>query len=73
MTNPDHDPFRSAGMTSHAAQFPRSPRQCAMFAAFIGVPVESLPETHRYFSNEHMKAAWERVESACLEFDGGEA
>ena len=58
--------MRKAGMTEEALKYPRSERQCAMFAAFLGVEPHQLPETHRYFANESMKRMWERLEAAAL-------
>lgn len=53
--------FRAAGFTAEAAQFPRPPLAVAMLAAFNNVTADRLQEGQRYFPNEHMMRAWERV------------
>lgn len=48
--------FRAVGFTADAAQFPRPPLAVAMLAAFNNVTADQ-----RYFPNDHMMRAWERV------------
>ena len=67
--HPTHEEFRAAGMTGEARKYRRSPRQIRMFAAFLNVRPEDLPETFKYFANQHMKDAWERVEIAACHPD----
>ncbi|QXV74072.1 hypothetical protein [Rhizobium phage RHEph12] len=59
---PTHEEFRAFGMTEAAAQFPRSELQIKMFAAWLGYPLDKLPDPCKYFANAAMKAAWERAE-----------
>src|ERR1044072_3351830 len=66
-TVPTHDEFRAFGMTSHAAQFPRSELQIKMFAAWLGYPLDKPPDPCKYFANEAMKNAWERAEAEVRE------
>lgn len=53
--------FRAVGFTAEAAQFQRPPLAVAMLAAFNNVSVDQLHAGQRYFPNEHMMRAWERV------------
>lgn len=62
MNTPTHDDFRKVGMTGDAANYPRSSIQIEMMAAFLNVTPEQMPDTYRYFANEHMRDAWVRVE-----------
>ncbi|QIG74738.1 hypothetical protein EVC12_103 [Rhizobium phage RHph_I42] len=64
---PTHDEFRAFGMTEAAAQFPRSELQIKMFAAWLGYPLDKLPDPCKYFANEAMKNAWERAEAVVRE------
>lgn len=64
---PTHEEFRAFGMTSHAAQFPRSEVQIKMFAAWLGYPLETLPDPCKYFANATMKASWENAERVIRE------
>lgn len=58
------DPFRAAGFSYKAVDFPRCELGLAAFAAWAGVPVESFPVAWRFYPNANTKAAWERVIAA---------
>lgn len=53
--------FRAVGFTIEAAQFPRPPLAVAMLAAFNNVSADQLHAGQRYFPNENVMRAWERV------------
>lgn len=61
---PLDEEFRAVGMTGEARKWPKSERQIRMFAAWNGYPAEKLPDAMKFFANEHMKNAWEAVETA---------
>lgn len=61
---PLDEEFRAVGMTGEARNFPRSATQIRMFAAWLGYPVEQLPDTMKYFANASAKKSWEAAEAA---------
>ena len=60
---PTHDDFRQLGFTGDAAQFPRTERQFLMICAWAGLDPALAPATWRYFPNQSVREAWERVEA----------
>lgn len=71
MSVPTHEEFHKVGMTGDAANYPRSPIQIEMMAAFLNVSLDQMPTPYRYFANEHMRDAWQRVEDVVRRQEGG--
>lgn len=61
--------FRAIGYTNAARQYPMDdPLAVVMFAAWVGVEPDKLPEAMRYNPNQWSADAWARVASAARKY-----
>jgi hypothetical protein len=67
---PTAEQFRAIGQSADSINFPRSPSQIKMFAAWLGTTPDIMPEAMKYFANANTKAAWERAEAALCQYYG---
>jgi ADP-ribose pyrophosphatase YjhB (NUDIX family) len=65
---PLDEEFRAVGMTGSARNYPRSVQQIRMFAAWLGIEPEKMPDAMKYFANAQMKKSWEAAADAILTF-----
>ena len=59
--------FRKAGFTDAAAQYPRSEASFRLLCAFNGVDPSQAPEAWRFYPNQAMSDAWDRVAAVAQE------
>lgn len=60
--------LRKGGFSADARNYPRSPRQLAMMAAWTNCTIDELPKAAHFFPNANVRDAWERVEKAAQHY-----